>query len=42
MGSDHIQEKTELLYSLINERKLADLPKIRQVVLVSSSNCKKL
>jgi pimeloyl-ACP methyl ester carboxylesterase len=42
MGSDHIQEKTELLFSLINERKLSDLPKIRQVVLVSLSNCKKL
>ncbi|KAK8445785.1 hypothetical protein SEVIR_9G385100v4 [Setaria viridis] len=30
MGSDHIQEKTELLHALINDRKLSDLPKIRQ------------
>jgi hypothetical protein len=28
MGSDHIQEKTELLHALINERKLSHLPKI--------------
>jgi len=34
MGLDHIQEKTELLYSLINERKLSDLPKIRQPTLI--------
>ncbi|PUZ40848.1 hypothetical protein GQ55_9G455600 [Panicum hallii var. hallii] len=34
MGSDHIQEKTELLFSLINERKLSDLPKIRQPTLI--------
>ncbi|KAL5198915.1 hypothetical protein ABZP36_002427 [Zizania latifolia] len=34
MGSDHIQEKTELLYSLINERQLSDLPKISQPALI--------
>jgi pimeloyl-ACP methyl ester carboxylesterase len=32
LGSDHIQEKTELLHTLINARKLSDLPKIRQVI----------
>jgi hypothetical protein len=33
MGSDHLQEKTELLHALINGRKLSDLPKINQVSL---------
>jgi pimeloyl-ACP methyl ester carboxylesterase len=42
MGSDHIQEKTELLHALIAERKLSDIPKIRQVVILSPSNFKKL
>ncbi|XP_062233101.1 uncharacterized protein LOC133930460 [Phragmites australis] len=32
MGSYHIQEKTELLHALTNDRKLSDLPKISQVV----------
>ncbi len=31
MGSDYIQEKTELLYALISERQLSDLPIISQV-----------
>jgi len=31
MGSDHIQEKTELLYALINGRQLCTLPKLTQV-----------
>ncbi|WVZ82491.1 hypothetical protein U9M48_029748 [Paspalum notatum var. saurae] len=30
MGSDHIQEKTELLYALINGRQLSTLPKVTQ------------
>uniref|UniRef100_A0ACD5XLZ5 Uncharacterized protein n=1 Tax=Avena sativa TaxID=4498 RepID=A0ACD5XLZ5_AVESA len=34
LGSDHIQEKTELLQTLINHRKLSDLPKIRQPTLI--------
>ncbi|KAL5197218.1 hypothetical protein ABZP36_000730 [Zizania latifolia] len=34
MGSDHLQEKTELLYALINERHLSDLPKISQPTLI--------
>ncbi|OEL37237.1 hypothetical protein BAE44_0001742 [Dichanthelium oligosanthes] len=34
MGSDHIQEKTELLFALINDRKLSDLPKISQPTLI--------
>jgi hypothetical protein len=36
MGSDHIQEKTEILHALINGRKLSDLPKITQVASFSS------
>jgi pimeloyl-ACP methyl ester carboxylesterase len=32
LGSDHIEEKTDLLHTLINDRKLSDLPKIRQVI----------
>lgn len=35
MGSDHNQEKTELLHTLINGRKLSDLPKISQVIYFS-------
>jgi hypothetical protein len=31
MGSDHLEEKAELLHALINDRKLSDLPKINQV-----------
>uniref|UniRef100_A0A0E0D1G7 AB hydrolase-1 domain-containing protein n=1 Tax=Oryza meridionalis TaxID=40149 RepID=A0A0E0D1G7_9ORYZ len=34
MGSDHNQEKTELLHTLINGRKLSDLPKISQPTLI--------
>ncbi|XP_062211445.1 uncharacterized protein LOC133912620 isoform X2 [Phragmites australis] len=34
MGSDHVQEKTELLHALINDRKLSDLPKISQPTLI--------
>ncbi|CAL4922963.1 unnamed protein product [Urochloa decumbens] len=34
MASDHIQEKTELLHTLISDRKLSDLPKIRQPTLI--------
>ncbi|XP_066350070.1 uncharacterized protein [Miscanthus floridulus] len=34
MGSDHLQEKTELLHALINDRKLSDLPKINQSTLI--------
>uniref|UniRef100_J3LPD5 AB hydrolase-1 domain-containing protein n=2 Tax=Oryza brachyantha TaxID=4533 RepID=J3LPD5_ORYBR len=34
MGSDHNQEKTELLHTLINGRKLSDLPKINQPTLI--------
>lgn len=34
MGSDHIQEKTELLYSLINGRQLSNLPKLTQPTLI--------
>ncbi|KAL5219295.1 hypothetical protein ABZP36_019979 [Zizania latifolia] len=34
MGSDHNQEKTELLQTLINDRKLSDLPKISQPTLI--------
>jgi hypothetical protein len=32
MGSVHIQEKTELLYALINGRQLSTLPKLTQVL----------
>ncbi|KAJ1291945.1 hypothetical protein BS78_02G354900 [Paspalum vaginatum] len=34
MGSDHIQEKTELLYALINGRQLSTLPKLTQPTLI--------
>ncbi|TVU46783.1 hypothetical protein EJB05_06344 [Eragrostis curvula] len=34
LGSDHIQEKTELLHALIHDRKLSDLPTIRQPTLI--------
>lgn len=34
MGSDHIQEKTELLYALINGRQLSTLPKLNQPTLI--------
>uniref|UniRef100_A0A0D3FJA7 AB hydrolase-1 domain-containing protein n=2 Tax=Oryza TaxID=4527 RepID=A0A0D3FJA7_9ORYZ len=34
MGSDHNQEKTELLHTLINGRKLSELPKISQPTLI--------
>uniref|UniRef100_A0A0D9X1M7 AB hydrolase-1 domain-containing protein n=1 Tax=Leersia perrieri TaxID=77586 RepID=A0A0D9X1M7_9ORYZ len=34
MGSDYIQEKTELLYALINERQLSNLPRISQPTLI--------
>ncbi|PNT77301.1 hypothetical protein BRADI_1g60810v3 [Brachypodium distachyon] len=34
MGSDHIEEKTELLRALINDRQLSDLPKISQPTLI--------
>ena len=42
MGSDHLEEKTELLHALINDRKLSDLPKINQVAYISLFNCKQL
>lgn len=31
MCTENVKEKTELLYALINGRKLAELPKINQV-----------
>lgn len=31
MCTENVKEKTELLYALINGRKLVDLPKINQV-----------
>ncbi|XP_047084514.1 monoacylglycerol lipase ABHD6-like [Lolium rigidum] len=34
LGSDHIEEKTDLLHTLINDRKLSDLPKIKQPTLI--------
>lgn len=34
MGSDHIQEKTELLHALISGRQLSTLPKLRQKTLI--------
>ncbi|KAL6657571.1 hypothetical protein ACP70R_005351 [Stipagrostis hirtigluma subsp. patula] len=34
MGSDHMQEKTELLHSLINGRELSSLPKLSQPTLI--------
>lgn len=34
MGSDHIQEKAELLYALINGRQLCTLPKLTQPTLI--------
>ncbi|KAG2646894.1 hypothetical protein PVAP13_2KG547200 [Panicum virgatum] len=34
MGSVHIQEKTELLYALINGRQLSTLPKLTQPTLI--------
>uniref|UniRef100_A0A0E0LNI4 AB hydrolase-1 domain-containing protein n=1 Tax=Oryza punctata TaxID=4537 RepID=A0A0E0LNI4_ORYPU len=34
MGSDYIQEKTELLYALISERQLSNLPIISQPTLI--------
>ncbi|XP_062189715.1 uncharacterized protein LOC133892781 [Phragmites australis] len=34
MGSDHIQEKTDLLYTLINGRQLSNLPKLTQPTLI--------
>uniref|UniRef100_A0A804LL90 AB hydrolase-1 domain-containing protein n=1 Tax=Zea mays TaxID=4577 RepID=A0A804LL90_MAIZE len=34
MGSDHLEEKAELLHALINDRKLSDLPKINQPTLI--------
>jgi hypothetical protein len=33
MCTDNVKEKTELLYALINGRKLSDLPKISQVMI---------
>ncbi|WVZ82566.1 hypothetical protein U9M48_029820 [Paspalum notatum var. saurae] len=41
MGSDHIQEKTELLYALINGRQLSTLPKVTQQMITSHSTCRK-
>ncbi|CAN6199858.1 unnamed protein product [Urochloa humidicola] len=34
MASDHIQEKTELLYALINGRQLSTLPKLTQPTII--------
>jgi len=34
MCTDNVKEKTELLYALINGRKLSDLPKISQQTLI--------
>ncbi|CAN6184818.1 unnamed protein product [Urochloa humidicola] len=34
MASDHIQEKTELLYALINRRQLSTLPKLTQPAII--------
>ncbi|KAL6878417.1 hypothetical protein ACP4OV_012587 [Aristida adscensionis] len=34
MGSDHIEEKAELLHSIINGRKLSDLPTLCQPTLI--------
>jgi hypothetical protein len=33
MCTENVKEKTELLYALINGRKLSDLPKISQVII---------
>lgn len=33
MCTENVKEKTELLYALINGRKLSDLPKINQVMI---------
>lgn len=33
MCTENVKEKTELLYALINGRKLSDLPKISQVMI---------
>ncbi|KAL6594042.1 hypothetical protein ACP70R_048943 [Stipagrostis hirtigluma subsp. patula] len=34
MGSDHVEEKAELLHSIINDRKLSNLPNLRQPTLI--------